>query len=33
MASHDLTLVDEGEILNIEKKLWYEWMVEIDAIN
>ena len=35
MASHNLALVDEDEILeslNIETKLWYERMVEIDAI-
>jgi hypothetical protein len=35
MASHNLALVDENERLenlNIETKLWYERMVEIDAI-
>ena len=35
MASHDLALVDEDERLeklNIETKLWYEQMVEIDTI-
>lgn len=32
MASHDPALVDEDERLNIETNLWYERMVEIDAI-
>ena len=35
MASHDPALVDEDERLenlNIQTKLWYERMVEIDAI-
>ena len=35
MASHDPALVDEDErleSLNIETKLWYKRMVEIDAI-
>ena len=32
MASHNPALVDEDERLNIETNLWYERMVEIDAI-